>query len=567
MPPGKLPVASGQVRKLMLLVLAPLALAPPAHAVNPPKLWPPPEGNGYEFVHYGEEHLDDLDGPRIFPKVIADTIRFRPDVVVASADKSSNGTQENLEKWKEHMAAYDRAGIPYFAGVGNHDREALPGFPHGVSPFSPLGPYLTVFADRPYPFGDAAPIEHPSFAPKERPAGDPDGASSHYAFDFGNVRWLVLDNSCFSFTTCDDSQNPPFDGSAGNDDTYGFLAAQAAEATRQGKLVFVSMHMPTQDPRPEHTQPTPSAHTMGEGTAPDNAMLEQAAAENGIDGVFAGHIKGQWIYEAGGVPYYIDGGAGGEVYVGDDEEVGLDYGYWHGWRLLRVIGNRVVTDAVPVFVPGGIKVTGPASASLGSKATFKAIGKQPTQDGPRVDSLQLREPDPERPNAANLPEPARIWTSGEPLVLAPIASKDDDPRRDRRSQTQGGQFQARCPGRTKVTITSGVERRSHAVTIKSRRGQIVRRIARRATVVRTGTRTKVVRVTLRQPALVDVRVLRRGRVVKSLKRACSERGLSAAWDGRNQRRRRARPGRYTVQTLVTSDRRPVRRRFSVRLTR
>ena len=544
-----------------------LATASGAHGAAP-KVWPPVDAQGDLFVHYGEEHLTDADGERIFPKVIADTIRFKPDVVVTSADKSSNGTEENLNAWKQYMSAYDRAGILYFPAVGNHDREALPGFPEGVSPFSPLGPYLTVFADRPYPFGDAAPPTDPAFAPRQRPADDPEGASSHYAFDYGSARWVVLDNSCFSFTTCDGSQNPSFPDSAGNADTYEFLAAQAADAEKKGMVVFVNMHMPTQDPRPEHTEPTPSAHNMGEGTAPDNAMLEQAAAAAGVDGVFAGHIKGQWVYEAQKVPYFIDGGAGGEVYVGDAEEVGVDYGYWHGFRLVRVVDKQVVTDAVPIFVPGGITVSGPARAAVGSTVALTATGKQPTQDGPKVDALQLREPARTRPNAPNLPEPARIWTTGNPLVLAPAPATDEDPRRDPATQTQQGRFRATCPGRARLTITSGVETAARRVTVRSKRGKIVRRIVRGARTLRAGRRTTVAKVRLRQPAVVEVRIARRGRLVRTLTARCfagGRKALRARWDGGNSRGRRARRGRYTVRVAVRSDRRAVVRRFRVRL--
>lgn len=535
-----------------------------------PKIWPPRTDEGELFVHYGEEHLDDADGARIFPKVIADTIRFRPDVVVTSADKSSNGTAENLAKWKQYMAAYDRAGIPYFPAVGNHDREALPGFPEGISPFSPLGPYLTVFTDRPYPFGDAAPPPDPELAPRTRPADDPDGASSHYAFDYGGARWIVLDNSCFSFTTCDGSQNPPFPDAAGNDDTYEFLATQAADAKQKGLRVFVNMHMPTQDPRPEHTEPTPSAHNMGEGTAPDNAMLEQAAAAAAVDGVFAGHIKGQWIYEAQGVPYFIDGGAGGEVYVGDAEEVGVDYGYWHGFRLLRVTGARIETDAVPIFVPGGIEVTGPGSVSRGATVAMKATGKQPTQDGPKVDALELREPARARPNARNLPGPARIWTSSDPLVLGPAPATVEDPRRNPVTQTRQGRFRARCPGRARLTITSGVESASRRVRVRSRRGKIVRRVTRGTRRLPRGEERTVASVSLGQAAVVSIVIERRGRVVRSLRRDCvsgGRRRLRARWDGHDSRGRLAPPGRYAARIAIRSDRKPIVRRLRFRLVR
>lgn len=511
-----------------------LALGAGSAAAAPPDRWPPVKGSGDVFVHFGEEHLDDDDGATIFPKIVADSIQWSPAYVVTSADKTSNGTEENLLAWKEVMSAYDRAGIPYFAAVGNHDRAALPGFPNGVSPLSPLGPYPSVFADRPYPFGDAAPPA--GFSPAARPAEDPAGASSHYAFDYGNVRWLVLDNSCFEFSVCDRSQNPPFED---GETTFGFLQQQAAEAEKAGKLVFVNLHIPTQDPRPGHTQPTPQPHTLGEGTSTENGRFEDAAAAAGIDGVFAGHIKGQWIYEAQKVPYFTDGGAGGEVYVGDAEEVGVDYGYWHGFRLLRVTGNNVVTDAVPIFVPGGITVTEPKRAAIGDEVQMEAFGRQPTEIGPKVEKLQLRSPDPKRPNFANLPEPARIWTTSNRFVAAPVAVSDDDPRRNRKTQTKGGKFKALCPGRTKITITSGVESASRVLRVAGAKGRVVRSIT---------ARSGRVAVRLDQPAVVNVAV-REGKRFRRVRRTCFAGGKRPQFTKV--------PVGSKVRVTVTSHRKPV----------
>ena len=54
---------------------------------------------------------------------------------------------------------------------------------------------------------------------------------------------------------------------------------------------------------------------MGKGASPDNQRFEVEAESLGIDGVFLGHIKGQFLYRGNGdIPYYIDGGAGGELY-------------------------------------------------------------------------------------------------------------------------------------------------------------------------------------------------------------------------------------------------------------
>ena len=516
---------------MRLLAAFALTLAAAAPAAGAPKLWPPVKGPGDLMVHFGEEHIDDADGEIIFPKVVADSSRWQPRAVVTSSDKSSNGTEENLLAWKAVMAAYDTAGIPYFAGVGNHDREALPGFPEGISPLSPLGSYLTVFADRPYPFGDAPPPA--GIAPSTRPPEDPEGASSHYAFDVGNVRWVILDNSCFEFRQCDGSQNPPF---APGETSFSFLAAQAAEATAQGKLVFVNLHMPTQDPRPEHSQPTPLPHTFGEGASPENGQFEDAAAAAGVDGVFAGHIKGQWTYSAQEVPYFIDGGAGGEVYVDPEtEEVGTDYGYWHGFRLLRVEGTKVVTDAVPIFAPGGITISEPNKTLPGDEVQFEAFGKQPTVEGPMVDKLELRDPDPERPNAANLPEPARIWTTGNRFVAKPVASKSDDPRRNKRTQTADGLFKAICPGTSKITITAGTESASRMLKVESAPGPIVRGITRQGRTVKVG---------LLQPARVQVRS--GGKVVR---RTCSKAGTVTT------------TAKAPAKVTVLSDRKPVRRKL------
>jgi hypothetical protein len=518
------------MRRLALLT-ATLALGLAGAAPAAPTRWPPVNGPGEVFVHMGEEHLDDPDGATIYPRAIADAILFHPDLVVTAGDKTSNGTEENLLSWKDAMSAFDRARIPYFAGVGNHDRAAMPGFPNGISPLSPLGPYLSAFADRPYPFGDAAPISDPRFSPSTRPESDPAGASSHYFFDYGNVRWILLDNSCYEFAVCDGSQNPPYEG--GNT-SFGFLTQAAEEAGKAGKVVFVSMHMPTQDPRPEHSQPTPLPHTFGEGSSSENGTFEDTAAAAGVDGVFPAHIKGQWVYEAEKVPYYIDGGAGGAVYVGDSEQVGVDYGYWHGFRVIRVDGTTITTDAVPIYVPGGVTVAAPAPAKVGDTVAMTATGRQPTKNGPSLEKFEIRSPDPKRPNAANLPEPARIWTTGNRFVARPVGVKNDDARRNRRTQTMGGVFRAVCPGRARIAITSGVESAARTLRVASRPGKIVHSI-------RGGGGR--VRVALAQPAVVDVSVAH-----KLVKRACAAKRFVAKI-----------PAGAVARVTVRSDRKPLRR--------
>jgi len=448
------------ITPLALAALA--AMAPTAQAAKKP--WPPIPKHGATFVHFGEEHLSDEDGMRIFPKVIQQSGRYRPDLVTASADKADNGTVENLEGWKDLMKPFDRRGIPYFPGVGNHDRTATPPIPSGIDPMGSLELYKSIFADRPYPFGDARPYRVKRLGPRKRPATDPAGASSHYAVEFGPVRWIFIDNSCFSIINCDPLQSPPFPDSDGNQTQYEFLASEAAKADAEGDLAFVVMHMPTQDDRPGHTQPTPGPHTMGEGTSFDNALFEQAAASAGIDGVFVGHIKGMWEYSASDVPYFTDGGAGGEVYVGPREETGVDYGYWHGYRLINVRKGRMRTYPIPVFKHKGIEISGPKKLSVGETGEFAAVGQQPTVHGPDV-KLELRAPDPSRPNIDALPTPAYIWSTSQRKILRPGSTDKGSTRRNRR-QTSSGEFKAVCAGLATVRIKSGWQTARYRVKVK-----------------------------------------------------------------------------------------------------
>jgi Calcineurin-like phosphoesterase len=555
-----------------------LPRVPKAGAVDP---WPPiPEGGAF-FVHYGEEHWNDLDGLRILPRVVADTARYHPDLVTMSGDKANDGNVDELQGWKSLMDVYDQEGVPYFAGVGNHDREARPGFQPGIDPMGDFSPYLNVFANRPYPFGDAAPIDDPRFSPQQRPASDPPGASSHYAFEYGPVRWIFLDNGCFGIVNCDPFQNPPFPDADGNQSQYDFLASEAAKANAQGDLVFVVMHMPTQDDRPGHSAPTPFPHTMGEGSSPDNLLFEQEAAAAGVDAVLAAHIKGQWEYTAQGVPYYTDGGAGGEVYVGPAEDTGVDSGYWHGYRLIHVKDGQITTDTVPIFSPGGITVSGPESIARGEVGQFSAVASQPTEAGPKVNALELREPDPSAPNANTLPTPAYIWTSGNPLVLGPVAAGapasgsgaqasaagTDDPRRDPNIQTTSGRFAGLCPGRTGVTITSGWESQATPVTVPSQPGPIVNKIKRGKRKLKPGRKRKVASVSLAQPAQVKAVVKRHGRNVRTLAETCHEPPdkLKATWNGRANGKR-VKPGRYAVVVTVESDQPTVKKKFKIRVT-
>lgn len=634
-------------RALVALLLISLMPAPAAGASVATEPWPPATGAGTLFVHFGEEHWNDEDGLTLLPKIVEETARYRPALVTMSGDKGNDGTTDELSRWKQIMTPYDTSGIPYYAGVGNHDRDSFSS--GGLPPPGPLDDYVEVFRDRPYPFGDTAAKADPELSPRERPAGDPEGAASHYFIDYANVRWVFIDNSCFAIDECDMFQEPSAQTREG-EGQLAFLERVGREASAQGRLVFAVMHMPTRDPGDQsYRDPIAFNHVMSKGATDDNDQFERVAEAAGVDGVFLGHIKGQFLYRGrGDVPYYIDGGAGGELYT--EGPVGTDHGYWHGFRLVRVDGGNVVTDTVPIFVPDSIRIEGAGSVRPGKRSLYQAFGRQPVfKDPAKVEALELRDPDPIRPvegggmgsvggfvrdggwafvpvillmligvmitptalprprrravvtlcvvtgvgvvgTAAmsvaqqteptttpldSLPAPARIFTTSDPLVLAPVASANDDPRRDARTQTEDGLFEAQCPGAARVKVTSGFETSEKAITVPSRPVTRIVRRARLAKVrgLRAGRRRVVARVGLVQPAVLHVRVRRGKRVVRTLRRVClrpGSGGLRVAWDGRVTRAgklRPARPGRYRIELRVLSDRKPVKRSRSVRVLR
>jgi hypothetical protein len=610
--------------------LATGAQASPRSALEP---WPPADQRGHLYVHFGEEHVNDVDGDVLLPKVVQESARYRPELVTMSGDKADDGEPEQLQLWLDAIDHYDAKDVPWFAGVGNHDRLVPPGIPGGTWTHGDFSPYREFFADRPYPMGDA-PGYGGGILPRKRDATDPEGAASHYFVDAGPVRWVFIDNSCWSITQCDSQQTPS--GQNLDETQLEFLARVAGEASEEGRLAFVVMHLPTQDPGDQiYRTELRQQHIMGKlgGAFADNALFEQTAAAAGVDGVFVAHIKGQFLYRgAGGVPYFIDGGAGGELYT--TGPVGTDHGYWHGFRVINVRGERFTTDAVPIFVDDGIEIAGPDQLALGERATFAAFGRQPVfEHSAKVDALELRDPDPVPRSGAGgaawivdaakwllpaaalplvllggaiarsprrrrlaipalaalgglavvggsaaqqseptstpvdaLPNPARIWTSSDPLVLEPVASESDDPRRAKRAQTADGEFRATCPGRARLTIASGFESASAAVEVPSAKGAIVHSLRPGTRELAAGRARPVARLALAQRARVVAVVRERSRKIATLERACARPGaLALRWDGRDRRGRPVSSGTYRVDVRVLSDRRPVRGGFAVRV--
>jgi hypothetical protein len=469
--------------------------------------------------------------------------------------------------------------------------------------------------------GDGAQYDDPQISPRQRPADDPDGAASHYFVDYGNVRWIFIDNSCWEITFCNSFQLPSAqtqDGEA----QFDFLQRVAQEGTDAGKVVFVVMHMPTQDPGDQsYRDPIARMHTMGKGVSPDNGTFESIAAQTGIDGVFVGHIKGQFLYRGEGeVPYYIDGGAGGELYT--EGPVGTDHGYWHGFRLVRVDGDRIVTDTVPIFVQDGIRIEGPDSVPRGSDIQFQAFGKQPVfNHSAKVDSLELRDPDPQPASSSLLGGSAwyyarwfvppaaiflllgiatgatlrrRVRFVALPASLVGLVAVSAVAVAQQSEPTSTPKDALPIPARIWTSSNPNVLKPAAAAEDDPRRdpatqtdsgafaavcpGKAKVRVtsgweAQRKRVVSRSAAGKLVRrikvgrktrVKLRQPAEVEVRVKRRGRTIRTLADECVSRKLKVRWNGRD-RKGRKREGRFRVKVVVKSDRKPIRRQKRIRI--
>ncbi len=169
----------------------------------------------------------------------------------------------------------------------------------------------------------------------------------------------------------------------------------------------------------------------------------------------------------------------------------------------------------------------------------------------------------------SLPVPARIFATSDPQVVAPVASRTDDPRRDRGAPDRGRRLPRPLPRRRArehhLRLRDHVQGRSGWPAGAAGSCACCARLPLALAACRPARRVRVSKVRLGQPARVLVRIRRKGRTVRVLRDACLAPGsklLTSRWDGRVTRRgklRRAAAGRYRAQVLVRSDRKTVSR--------
>ena len=169
--------------------------------------------------------------------------------------------------------------------VGNHDRKAPPGVPPGTAGLltpgvqGDLANYKQVFADRPYPFGDAAPYKDAGFTQRTRPADDPPGASSHYFVDYKDRPGDLPGQLCWGLADCDASQNPAFPDAQGNRSQLDYLRSNGGDASRAGQAgVRGHAHAHARPARPELHRPHHVQPRDGQGPQPHQAPRTTCAS-------------------------------------------------------------------------------------------------------------------------------------------------------------------------------------------------------------------------------------------------------------------------------------------------
>lgn len=493
-----------------LAVLVASQALPSAHASEPsiasvaPLAWPVPitaTADRFDFVHYGEQHHNEHGGPVVNGEIFRQTNLYEAAFLATSADMATIGSAAELGSFKDYITrgfspicpasknvtpCQSRIEVPWFHSPGNHDRVPIAG-PGGVASYA-NGVFRDLFADMNAPFGDGPMPSGFSGSPDDGP-----GASTHYFVDHAGVRLIVLDNSCHSLTNCDAfsveeqacagqpscprvGQHPPVGPTAGFPSQFAFLQDAASDADARGMLAFVMMHEPTRDPRfPLNVDPISVNHTMNKGATNDNATLEAIAAATGVDGMLFGHIKGNNLYDALGVPGYIDGGGGGRPYALNTWSV--DFGTYYGYRLFRIDGSHVEgTWLVPVLTSidvsrDGYPIGSTLTVAAGSIVDLDATGVSPrctTQQFSGCSNqdirVELRLPAPPAGFADTVPGPAYVWHTSDPSILAPLGGRSEQGF-DPATMSADGSFRAERPGTVVVTVLAGWTTRTVTVTV------------------------------------------------------------------------------------------------------
>ena len=308
------------------------------------------------------------------------------------------------------------------AGMGNHDgKQATPEkMTDPISRFTPLRDvsfYKEVFAARPYPLGDAPPYRG---SPRHRPPGPQRPGRRRDALlgrprqrALGLPGQLVLRDR--QLRPAPEPLRPDDQGSANTVHVPCATPRSQADSRREA-FVRGHAHADAGPARPENADtPPPGNHMMRKGATRDNARFEPRPESLGVDGVSSATSRASSSTAAAAdVPYFIDGGAGGELSAA--RPVGVDHGYWYGSGSCASTARPVTTGpVVPLIVPdgrsamqGAARAPARGGARAACEATAAPAGREvrPRGGGRRS---SCRDPDPVPRSGQRLDDP---WPPG-----------------------------------------------------------------------------------------------------------------------------------------------------------
>jgi len=312
-----------------------------------------------------------------------------PNAVQALGDMSDTGTLANLQYSKSKL---DALGLPYRDAVGNHE------ITQGADPET--GNFAQVFGP------------------------------THYAYDLGQARVIVIDSAHGGVLASDPFQTPA-------EEQYAWLVNQLS--TETAKVTFVITHMPAYDPHPVANSQFADRYEAQEYEAL-LARFQQTHPRTHLIALF-GHARGyaeqllnpQGDQTAGGLPNFTVADAGTPPYAPSDQ------GGFFNYALFHINPDGTVQFAVqPVL--SSIAITVPQTTiAAGAAEQLTATGQSPHGDDMAALSVPIADP------------ASHVWSSSDPRVATV------DPRT--------GRLSARHPGAATISVTSGGVTATTQVTV------------------------------------------------------------------------------------------------------
>jgi hypothetical protein len=255
-----------------------------SHRGPPARIAPIPAAQPFEFVVIGDNRPDsedqsgeEIQQPPVFIEMLKAIAREHPALVITTGDMIPGYAGEEgalRDQWRSYRDAIGPMAVPYFNVPGNHD------------------------------------IQDETSAKLWKEMWGP----TYYAFDYGSARFIALDT---------ETEESRVTGKQ-----FAWLQQQLEGAG--SRHVFLFFHRPL-FPFGPHIGNSLDKHPE------DRDRLHQLFVRNKdrIRGVFQGHEHLYNFTERDGIPYYITGGGGADLYVTPDK------GGFHHFLTVSVTPERV----------------------------------------------------------------------------------------------------------------------------------------------------------------------------------------------------------------------------------